>query len=261
MRFKLTLQIEKRRFGDLIPLNYQYECSAVIYRILSRSNTDYSLWLHENGFQLENGKQFKLFTFSRLLIPQFRIIGENMKILSDTIEWEISFLPERSTHEFIQGVFKEQTFEIGNKNVRAQFRVNSVELLAEPIFSEIMQFETLSPICLTYKQPGMSDEYVSLEHPNAVELVKLNILSKYKAFTGNDFSERDYPFKVTPLSKSKATLITIKANTPQSTKVRGFMCQFELEAPIELMKLMYNSGIGGKNSLGFGMVKEMKKTD
>ncbi|MFA6780289.1 MAG: hypothetical protein WCU80_11010 [Paludibacteraceae bacterium] len=71
MRFKLTLQLEKRRYCDLIPLNYQYECSAVIYRILSRSNTDYSQWLHENGFQLENGKQFKLFTFSRLRVPQY----------------------------------------------------------------------------------------------------------------------------------------------------------------------------------------------
>jgi len=71
MRFKRTLQLEKRRYGDLIPLNYQYECSAVIYRILSRSSTEYSQWSHENGFQLENGKQFKLFTFSRLQVPHY----------------------------------------------------------------------------------------------------------------------------------------------------------------------------------------------
>ena len=49
MRFKLTLQVQPHALGRELPLNYSYECSAAIYRILSRSDENYSLWLHENG--------------------------------------------------------------------------------------------------------------------------------------------------------------------------------------------------------------------
>jgi CRISPR-associated endoribonuclease Cas6 len=34
MRFKLTLTVRKQTFGNVLPINYQYEQSAVIYRIL-----------------------------------------------------------------------------------------------------------------------------------------------------------------------------------------------------------------------------------
>ena len=57
------------------------------------------------------------------------------------------------------------------------------------------------------------------------------------------------------LSVPKSVLITIKANTPQQTKVRGYRYDFEITLPIELMRLLYDCGIGEKNSMGFGMIK------
>ncbi|MBP1663767.1 MAG: CRISPR-associated endoribonuclease, partial [Bacteroidetes bacterium] len=114
MRFKLQLHINKQRYGDILPFNYQYECSALIYKIMARSDAAFAAWLHDNGYQSER-KQFKLFTYSRLHIPQYKVVGNNMQILSDTIEWYISFLPEISTRQFVQGIFSEQTFELGNK--------------------------------------------------------------------------------------------------------------------------------------------------
>lgn len=38
MKFKITLKID-RKYGDLLPFNYQYEQSAVIYRILAQADT------------------------------------------------------------------------------------------------------------------------------------------------------------------------------------------------------------------------------
>lgn len=46
MKFKITLKMN-REHGDLLPFNYQYEQSAVIYRILAQADTQYSSWLHE----------------------------------------------------------------------------------------------------------------------------------------------------------------------------------------------------------------------
>lgn len=53
MKFKITLKID-RKYGDLLPFNYQYEQSAVIYRILAQADTQYSSWLHENGYLLHD---------------------------------------------------------------------------------------------------------------------------------------------------------------------------------------------------------------
>ena len=49
MRFELRLEVNKQAFGNVLPINYQYEQSAVIYRILSRASEEYAAWLHENS--------------------------------------------------------------------------------------------------------------------------------------------------------------------------------------------------------------------
>ena len=71
MEFKITLNIN-RIHGDLLPFNYQYEQSAVIYRILAQADTQYASWLHENGYQLNGSKKFKLFCYSPFIFERVR---------------------------------------------------------------------------------------------------------------------------------------------------------------------------------------------
>lgn len=59
-------------------------------------------------------------------------------------------------------------------------------------------------------------------------------------------------------NKVKAKLITIKANTPYESRVRGYLCTFRMKAPLELMKIAREGGIGEQCSQGFGFIK-MKK--
>lgn len=259
MRFKLILSIDKLHHFNRsrIPINYQYECSALIYKILSKSDKEFAAWLHENGFQSGN-KKFKLFTFSRFHIPSYRIEGELMHILSDTVEWQISFLPERSTQEFIRGVFQDQVFELGTRQANVRFHVREINVLPPPVFSETMEFETLSPICISLRRENGKVDYISPDNPEAVPLIRQNLLNKYFAFHGKEYdSEFDFDFDFKVLSKPKSVLITIKAGTPQQTCVRGFMCRFRMTAPVELMKVAYETGVGEKGSIGFGMIKQV----
>jgi len=258
MRFKLHLNIDKHTFGDRLPFNYQYELSAVIYKILASADQAFAEWLHDNGFAADK-KVFKLFSFSRLQIPQYRTEGRFMKILSDTAEWYLSFLPERSTQEFIQGVFREQQFDLGNRQAHICCRVQSIEMLPLPQFTEQMSFRTLSPMCLTLKRENGTDEYVAPDHPMAKELIRQNLLDKYKASTGKDFPDKNFAFDFAVTNQPRSSLITIKADTPQESKIRAFSCDFQLTAPVELMKICYDCGIGSKNSLGFGMVEDRKE--
>ncbi|HPD25092.1 MAG TPA: CRISPR-associated endoribonuclease Cas6, partial [Bacteroidales bacterium] len=95
-------------------------------------------------------------------------------------------------------------------------------------------------------------------HPMAKELIRQNLLDKYKAFTINDFPDNDFAFDFKLTNQPRSSLITIKADTPQESKIRAFGCHFQLAAPAELMKICYDCGIGSKNSMGFGMVEEKK---
>lgn len=257
MRFRLTLSVNKSAFGNLLPINYQYEQSAVIYKILARASEDYALWLHENGFQLEGvGKKFKLFTFSRFSIENYKIFknSERLAILSNTIEWIISFLPEKSTEKFIQGVFANQVFEIGDKNSTIRFNVQNIEIISPPTYCETMSFSTISPICIRHRKSDGSIEYLSPDSPLFVQGVLEGALSRYKILKGYDCAVAP-EFKFELISQPKSVLVKIKAGTPQQTKVRGYMFKFSMHAPIELMKIMYESGMGEECSQGFGCVE------
>lgn len=260
MRFKLTLEVNKKAFGNRLPINYQYEQSAVIYRILACADKDYATWLHENGYQMENGKTFKFFSYSRLDIEKYKILKEEGRILifSDTVEWQISFLPEKSTQRFIQGLFMNQVFEIGDRKSTVQFIVRNVEVVSSPEFTEEMTFRTLSPMCLKLRHEGRKVDYLSPTDSAASYILFKGLIEKYSLFYGTECPFRVEDCRLEVLNSPKSVLIKIKADTPQETSVRGFMCRMKIAAPSELMKLMYEAGAGSLCAQGFGCLKAEK---
>lgn len=258
MRFKLTLEVNKKAFGDLLPLNYQYEQSAAIYKILHSANEEFACWLHDNGYRLsEAGKNFKLFTFSRFKIDQRQILEneQRIRILSETVEWQISFLPEVSTQRFIEGLFKHQTFEIGDKKSVVQFFVRSVEILPSPVLTEETVFSTMSPLCIKFRNDRNGVDYLSPTDVRAKFLLVKGLLDRYKVV----FLERlncsleDCELEV--LKDPKPVLVSVKTGTPQHTRVKGYMTRFRLKAPAPLLQLMYESGAGNLCAQGFGCLR------
>lgn len=257
MRFRLILEVNRKAFGDILPINYQYEQSATIYKILSRADKNYSAWLHENGYRMENGKTFKFFSYSRFNIEKYKILHKEkrIRIISNTIEWQISFLPEKGTQNFIQGIFINQVFEIGDRKSTVQFIVRNIEVMPVPEFTEKMTFQTLSPICLKLRKAGNKIDYLSPEDSISPYILFKGLIDKYNLFyqTKNNFHIEDCQMEV--IGHPKSTLIKVKAGTPQETSVRGFMCKLKISAPIELMKFLYESAAGSLSSMGFGFLK------
>lgn len=256
MRFKIQLKIEGA--SKKLPINYQYELSSATYHILSSASEEFSEWLHDNGFRKENGKQFKLFTFSWLKPSDFKILRQSnqLELLSDKVEWQITFLPEKSTRRFVEGLFQQRMFEVGNHQSTVQFQVNSIEMLPSPTFTDTMTFKALSPISVSQRMENGRDNYpqTSEEFANAQwvrERLLQNLLDKYEAFYGKPFEGERF-FDMMTLNEPKSALVTIKANTPQETKVRGFLCKLALHCPAILMRIAYESGLGEGNSQGFG---------
>lgn len=256
MRFILKLQ----RFADgrCLPLNYQYELSAAIYRILSQSDAEYATWLHENGFK-DGNKKFKLFTFSNLRIPRYEIDKESsrLKILSDEVYWQIGFLPDKSTKEFIKGVFNRQIFSVGDKISRVDFIVRDIELLPEQVMPAKGVYNTLSPVVVSLRNETGRHEYIGPEHPSYLKGIETGLQARYKAFYGKDYEGEKECCEFRLIDTPKSSLIKIKADTPQQTYVRGYRYRFMLSLPEPLMRIAYESGLGEKGSLGFGMIERL----
>lgn len=256
MRFKITLNVQSHVLGRELPINYSYECSAAIYRILSHSDKDYSLWLHENGF-ISGGKRFKLFTFSNLIVPQYGIDKQRQRLIlkSDTVEWYISFLPEKSTQQFIEGVFRQQSFRIADRVSGVEFQVREVQVMPPLDYKEEMYFETLSPVCVSKRRDDGKSEYLSPSDPSYVRGLLTGLLARYEAYYGKAYEGETYcDFQV--LNKPKPVLVKIKADTPQQTFVRGYRYKFKVRLPEALMRIGYESGWGEKGAIGFGMIGE-----
>ncbi|MCI1778568.1 MAG: CRISPR-associated endoribonuclease Cas6 [Bacteroidales bacterium] len=256
MRFQLNLQLDKNASGDILPINYQYEQSAVIYKILSRAGGDFSEWLHDNGYGTETGRKFKLFTFSQLGVDSYRVLKQSgrLRIFSDVVRWQISFLPEISTREFIKGIFANQSFEIGDRYSSVRFLVRNITAMEPPVFTNEMTFRSLSPICIKYKPDTDTTVYLSPDDSRACPAVISDLKRRYRSFYGKDIDdESQCGFEV--LDRPKSKLITIKAGTPMETRVRGYLCRFKIKAPAELMKIAYDCGVGEQGSQGFGCVE------
>lgn len=272
MRFKLTLENSTQRGNNILPLNYQYELSAWIYKTLNSGNEEFAKWLHEKGYTRDY-KNFKLFAFSNLKVPNFRIQEDRMRIESREIELIVSFYPINSLEYFISGLFSNQQFSIGDIKSKAEFVVKTVEKLPEPDFDSTMELKTLSPVLISYKSSPKQKyaRYMNPEDKNYGELLMKNLVEKYNAFYAEtatadatssfeastvervnplDIDNIDYEFK--PINKPKSRLITIKSGTKQESKLRGYLYKFRLKAPSELIRLGYYAGFGEKNSLGFG---------
>ena len=276
MRLKLTIENIPENNSNILPLNYQYELSSWIYKILNHGNEEFAEWLHKEGYT-KDYKNFKLFTFSNLIIPKYQIKGDRMQVESRINELIVSFYPIESLEYFISGLFNNQQFTIGDKKSKAAFMVNTVEKLPEPEFQNQMEFKALSPILVSYKN-NETQKYAEYKNPkddNYGDLLINNLVAKYNAFYGaedNPFGVRnpervklmdtgnpDYEYKT--LSQPKSRLITIKSGTKQESKLRGYLYKFRLKAPAELIRLGYYAGFGEKNSLGFGCGEIIDKNE
>jgi CRISPR-associated endoribonuclease Cas6 len=174
---------------------------------------------------------------------------------SDKVAWYISFLPEKSTEKFIQGIFTSQNFEVGDKKSCVRFAVQHVEVLPALICQEeSLTFETMSPICISTRDDKMTTKYLSPTDEKARGNIVLGLMHKYEAFYRKKY-EGVINYNFETLNEPKPVLTKIKAGTLEETKVKGYMCKFKIKLPEELMRVMYEGGIGEKGSLGFGMVK------
>ncbi len=251
MRFKLKLSLLNRN-QNILPVNYQYELSSWIYKVINQSDPDFADWLHNKGFS-DDKKQFRLFTFSNFMIPQREIIKDRLIINSEQFDLIISTLPEETIQHFITGIFRDREFTLSDRISSVGFKVNSIEALPVPNFTNEMSFKAISPIFVSGKVE--SHKYAQHHSPIFEKYIPLlinNLKTKIRVFTGEESHFKVEDTKIKLFGQPKQKGITIKVGTPQQSKLVGYQYSFRIKADAELLRMGYYCGFGEKNSLGFG---------
>lgn len=255
MRLKIILKADQ--LNSSIPIAYQYPLSAGIYRILSKANAEYASFLHEKGY----GKGFKLFCFSDLQL-KFKLNGDRMDILSDTMSFEVSFHLPEAAQNFIKGLFMSQVIDIADKKSQSRFIMQSVEALPNSFAgkkdNEVIQVDFLpaSAVVAGIKNEKGNYVFLSPEDPRFVQALLHNWKEKIKTTIDEPMDEKVLSFDIFSLQRpAKSRLITVKAGTPEETKIRGWL-NFGIRVTGEkrFAELLWNAGAGVYNSLGCGMI-------
>jgi CRISPR-associated endoribonuclease Cas6 len=251
MRIKLKLSFIGA--DRTLPLNSNYFQTALIYHIINSSSSEYSAFLHDQGYVFEGRKPFKFFTYSQFLVPKKRIEGENLIGLSREIYWQISSPIAEFVQHLILGLFEHSEVNL----CEARLRIEAAEEIPPPAFAPEMKFSLLSPMVVsTVRENETTAYYIRPEESEAFsEGVRKNLIAKYQTLFGkspeNDALrltfDRDY---VNKRNGKISRLIRIK-----ETQIKGVMAPFSVRGSKELIWLGYECGFGEKNSMGFGMAK------
>ena len=239
MRLKITLQSlsEIPKIG----INYSYYLASALYRAIERGDPSLSLELHKPNVP-------KLFTFSRLMIPRKRFVIEGDKIIieSDEVHFFFSTLRSDIAEKLVAGMLSKPEFKIE----KSSFLVSEIRVVKERKIGKKEKFVTLSPVTVsTIEEKNGRREVVDLYPTDRrfYEVLKQNLVKKYTTFYGREPEDAD--MAITPL-KVKPKRLKIK-----DTFRRCVEMVFRAEGSEELLDVGYKAGFGGKNSMGFGMVK------
>ncbi|WP_228288235.1 CRISPR-associated endoribonuclease Cas6 [Thermosipho ferrireducens] len=235
---KLTFQFESL----YLPFSYNRILQSLVLKWLN--NEKYAEFIHNEGFKFGKRK-YKLFTFSKLF-GNFEIDkSKKLFIFKNQADFIVSSHDDNFMKYIALSFFKEPFVFIKNQKVEV---INVQIKKFEP--SNKIRVVTKSPVTVysTYYKNGRKwVNYFSPFDQEFYKIIRENLIRKYMAF-----------YKKEPKGsicirhigkKAKEQVINYK-----NTVVKGWISTFELEGDEELLELAFNSGIGSKNSIGFGCI-------
>lgn len=265
MQFRLTLSCLPGR--TLVPFNYAYRLGGFLYSVLADADAHYARWLHEQGYARSSTRRFKLFSFSDLRIPDYRIDARagGIWVNSSYVEWTVSFYVDAAAQHFITGLFQDQRCVIASPTHRADFVIERVESMPLAITGDTVRLRTLSPVVIAERDERGKDQYLHPADAQFGPLLLHNLLGKYEsveALTGaaeNDLPALRYellPERGKAAAQPRSRLVTIKEGSRAQTQVRGYYnFDFELSGPPDVLELAVLAGVGRYNAEGFGCVR------
>ncbi len=252
MRFKIIFsRTGKQR---MLPMDYQYYLSAWIYKVIGKADREFSDFLHSEGYS-DGHRRFKLFNYSPLDFGKPVLWKEKslFEITNDRLTLKVSFLMSDAAEKFIIGLFNNQEAYIGDQFNGLELTVSQVERLPDPEIRETMLYRAVSPVVVSRLSEGEQyAQYLSPEEPDYFDLLRNHSVTKYGTVPHAEPLPERFEFNFRLMSAPRSKLVTMKPYTSQQSKIRGYVYDFELTAPVEIHRLLLAAGMAEKGSMGFG---------
>lgn len=241
MKLKLNFNLEEKL---ILPQNYNHILQATILNWIN--DEQYQQFVHDRGYKYNN-RVFKLFSFSKVY-GKFTIKKQVKKI---EFHEKITLYISAADHEFLNFIGNNLLCNEDLYIYHHRVKLDSFEVIEEEIKEEMVVY-TLSPITI-YSTVEISDSkktyYYDPYEREFSDLIKKNLIKKYISFygeapTNENFEIRPYNDKINQSTLNYKGFI-----------IKAWNGEFILRGSKELINMALCSGLGAKNSQGFGCVK------
>lgn len=241
MQLKIYIDLKNEQLQ--LPINYNHILQGIIYSSLSK-DSKYQTLLHNFGItELSN---FKLFTFSSLCGKHY--IENKTITFVEKIFWEI-----RSVDSYfiflLYEHFKTNGITFGKRAVYPQLNIEN-----KIIREESIAIKMNSPICIPQKLEDNKINYLSPRDDDFEKYVNNNFIKKYSSYYN---TEPNINLEITNIELShKDKMVT----SLKGTYITAWKGKYILTSSPDYLTFLYNSGLGTKNSQGFGLFELTEST-
>lgn len=222
----------------IIPLNYNYQLQSSLYAMLGEVGES-DFW-HDNGFG--DITKYKGFCFGRLE-GKYNIDKINKKIAFENCV----YLEVRSSvFEFIDAFQRAVETHPYIKLYDTRLDIVGASLENRHLAEGVTSFRASTPIVI---HESLNDGHTHFFSPDEDEFyirICNNIRNKYETITGNEADE----VLLRPAGEFRKEVTLYK-----DYYITGYTGIIEINTSLRMAEFIYNTGLGEKNSQGFGFVK------
>ncbi len=267
MRLKFKLEF-KGNPPFVLPSDYLFELSEPISKIINFNDKKIIKKLEKLGY-LDDYNQFNHFCFSGLDIKDYEQNGDRIIINNSEAELFISFLLNNKYSQDFSDLFLNKEARFGDDKDKVTIVFKDVDIIPEPEFLDSMKFRTVTPIIITDNgEINNKTNFFSPEDEQYETLFLKNLLAKYtfliKSIKDGSFSALNSDFselKFDCSGKVESRIVPVKDSSNKTIMAKGYLFDFDLKGPKELIKLGYDAGFGEKNNYGFGFTSIINSSD
>lgn len=255
MRIKITFA--NRHIPTYLPINNNHH----LVQLIDYLTREYRRYLEALAPVHTPGCVFPFYTFSQLIIPEREIKDFKLGVCSPEFYWYLS-----SPYYQFLGIIARELRENGHVRIAGRwFAVKEVRFIYTPRFkNDEARFTCMSPVTV-YRQPfarRQAGSYVLPDEGEAyLEALRRDLLFKYNALTRR--KRRRLPFDLefdrhyVRKRNNHISKVIIYGNgrTGERDYIRGVLAPVKVQAEPEVLQMIYDTGLGQLNNLGFGMVE------
>lgn len=230
--------------GIEIPIHYNHIVQGAIYHSIDQ---ELAAFLHNQGFMIDN-RNFKMFTFSRLY-GRFNINRVRKTI---TFTGAVRLIVSSPLDEFCNSIVNTLLVKGNMRFAQHYLEVQEVKVFQQEVTGDEVVVRALSPVTVystmlrpdgrkytCYFQPG---------EPDHEKLLAENLSKKHRIVRNHTIPAKD--IKIKAFGEQKLAIVKYK-----DFVVKGYTGKLRLKGEKALLQTAVDSGLGSKNSQGFGCVE------